>query len=257
MPLTESETIKDPDPEASPLPFSLQPVFDFRCGINETDARSNCGKRCTHHVQCSDGQECWGVQLNYCNTFDEGTHPVCTDLDRAESHPRCGLDEASARGHCGPKCTYDDECPGLERCFDVMENLCDCHLDNLRVDDEAVSGSSEDETPEDIPVAPDDPLSFDSNSTEGDSNRTDDGVAFDDETNDDLIDLVGDPNDLQLAKKNPFQLAKEKIAPYFYKQVGEGSVEGLARDSASFQVNMSVALVTIASLNIVFSYCFM
>lgn len=118
---------------------------------------------------------------------------------------------------------------------------------------EAVSGSSEDETPEDISAveAPDDipvdPLSFDSNSTEGDSNRTDDGVAFDDETNDDLIDLVNDPG-------NPFVLAKEKIALYFYKQVGEGSVEGLARDNASFQVNMSVALVTIASLSIVFSY---
>ena len=143
----------------------------------------------------------------------------------------------------------------------MMENLCDCHLENLRMDEAAVSGSSEDETPEDTSAqeAPEDipaidPLSFDSNSTEGDSNRTDDGVAFDDETStdgdDDLIDLVGDP-------QNPFQLAKEKIAPYFYKQVGEGSVEGLARDNASFQVNMSVALVTIASLNIVFSYFFM
>lgn len=159
---------------------------------------------------------------------------------------------------------YDDECPGVERCFDVMENLCDCHLENLRMDEAAVSGSSEDESPEDIsaqeapediPVDSVDPLSFDSNSTEGDSNRTDDGVAFDDETGDDaLIDLLEDPDPFQLAKENPFQLAKEKIARYFYKQVGEGSVEGLARDNASFQVNMSVALVTIASLNIVFSY---
>lgn len=119
------------------------------------------------------------------------------------------------------------------------------------MDEAAVSGSSEDETPEDIPAI--DPLSFDSNSTEGDSNRTDDGVAFDDDGG--LIDLLEDPE--LVVKKNPFVLAKEKIAPYFYKQVGEGSVEGLARDNASFQVNMSVALVTIASLNIVFSYCFM
>ena len=146
-----------------------------------------------------------------------------------------------------------------------MENLCDCHLENLRMDEAAVSGSSEDETPEDISAveAPQDipameaPLSFDFNSTEGDSNRTDDGVAFDDDGG--LIDLLEDPDDLEplVKKNNPFQLAKEKIAPYFYKQVGEGSVEGLARDNASFQVNMSVALVTIASLNIVFSYCFM
>jgi hypothetical protein len=129
------------------------------------------------------------------------------------------------------------------------------------MDEAAVSGSSEDETPEDISAVeapeniPVDPLSFDSNSTEGDSNRTDDGVAFDDDGG--LIDLLEDPDSLPLVKKNPFQSAKEKISPYFYKQVGEGSVEGLARDNASFQVNMSVALVTIASLNIVFSYCFM
>lgn len=111
----------------SSFPDDLKPDFGFRCGFTEVDARSNCKSECTHHVQCAGGEECWGIQLNYCNTFDEGEHPVCTNLDLADNDSRCGLDEASARGHCGPKCNSDAECGELEFCFPTMLNLCECH----------------------------------------------------------------------------------------------------------------------------------
>mmetsp|Transcript_12063 Transcript_12063/g.26027 ORF Transcript_12063/g.26027 Transcript_12063/m.26027 type:complete len:963 (+) Transcript_12063:103-2991(+) len=114
----------------SPLPLDLKPEMGFRCGVTEVDARSNCKSECTHHVQCSNGDECWGVQLNYCNAFEESgaVHPICTDLDLADNYSRCGYDEASARGYCGPKCDSDDDCavPG-EFCFPTLLNLCDCH----------------------------------------------------------------------------------------------------------------------------------
>jgi len=111
----------------SPLPDDFKPEFGFRCGVTEVDARSNCKSECTHLVQCAEGEECWGIQLNYCNTFEEGTHPVCTDLDLADSDSRCGYDETSARGHCGPKCNMDGECGVGEFCFPTMLNLCECH----------------------------------------------------------------------------------------------------------------------------------
>jgi len=111
----------------TPLPEELQPETGYRCGFSELDARGNCKKQCTHHVQCSKGEECWGVQLNYCNTFEEGKHPVCTNLDLADNDARCGVDEASARGHCGKKCEQDDHCGDGEFCFPTLENLCECH----------------------------------------------------------------------------------------------------------------------------------
>ena len=119
----ESETVVD----ASPLPDGLKPEFGFRCGVTEVDARSNCKPKCTHANQCSEGEGCWGIQLNYCNAFEEGKHPVCTNLDIADTDSRCGYDEAAARGYCGPKCTSDDECGSGEFCFPTLLNLCECH----------------------------------------------------------------------------------------------------------------------------------
>jgi len=115
---------------SSPLPLDLKPEMGFRCGVTEVDARSNCKSECTHHVQCSNGDECWGVQLNYCNAFEESgaEHPICTDLDLADNDSRCGYDEASARGYCGPKCDSDDDCAVQgELCFPTLLNLCECH----------------------------------------------------------------------------------------------------------------------------------
>ena len=121
----ESETVVD----GSPLPDGLKPEFGFRCGITEVDARSNCKPECTHANDCSDGEDCWGIQLNYCNAFTEGEHPVCTELDIADTDSRCGFDEAAARGYCGPKCTSDDECGSGEFCFPTLLNLCECNLE--------------------------------------------------------------------------------------------------------------------------------
>ena len=109
------------------LPDNLKAEYGFRCGFSEVDARSNCKPTCTHHTQCADGEECWGIQLNYCNTFEDGSHPVCTNLDMADNGNRCGYDEASARGHCGATCSNDLECGQGEFCFPTLLNLCDCH----------------------------------------------------------------------------------------------------------------------------------
>jgi hypothetical protein len=119
----EAEEIRN----SSPLPEGLKPEFGFRCGITEVDARSNCKPRCTHHTQCKNGEECWGIQLNYCNAFEDIEHPVCKDLDIANTDSRCGFDEAAARGYCGAKCTTDDECGEKELCYPTLLNLCECH----------------------------------------------------------------------------------------------------------------------------------
>ena len=119
----EAEEIRN----SSPLPEGLKPEFGFRCGITEVDARSNCKPRCTHHTQCKNGEECWGVQLNYCNAFEDIEHPVCKNLDVANTDSRCGFDEAAARGYCGAKCITDDECGEKELCYPTLLNLCECH----------------------------------------------------------------------------------------------------------------------------------
>ena len=120
--------------KSSPVPDDLRAAFGFRCGLTEADARSNCKPECTHHTQCDGDEECWGIQLNYCHTFEEGEHPVCTDLDRVDSDSRCGVDEVSARSHCGAKCNVDSDCGGGELCYPVLPNYCTCHEDN---DDES------------------------------------------------------------------------------------------------------------------------
>ena len=127
--ITPDEPVDEDIVKSSPLPEGLKPEFGFRCGITEVDARSNCKKECTHLIQCDAGEECWGVQLNYCHTFERLQHPVCTDLDTADNDSRCGVDEASARGHCGPKCVSDSECGDGEYCFPTLLNLCECHAE--------------------------------------------------------------------------------------------------------------------------------
>jgi len=116
--------------KSSPVPSDLRAAFGFRCGLTEADARSNCKPECTHHTQCDGDEECWGVQLNYCHTFEEGEHPICTDLDKADNDSRCGVDETSARSHCGAKCTDDSECATGEFCYPVLSNYCTCHENN-------------------------------------------------------------------------------------------------------------------------------
>jgi hypothetical protein len=39
----------------------------FRCGINELEARERCGKKCTKGTDCTTGQHCWSVYANTCD----------------------------------------------------------------------------------------------------------------------------------------------------------------------------------------------
>jgi hypothetical protein len=59
--------------------------------------------------------------------FEDIEHPVCKNLDIANTDSRCGFDEAAARGYCGAKCTTDDECGEKEFCYPTLLNLCECH----------------------------------------------------------------------------------------------------------------------------------
>lgn len=225
-PITDTSTIDD-----SFLPDDLQAEFGFRCGITETDARSNCKPKCNHRVQCNKGEECWGVQLNYCNTFEEGTHPICTDLTLANTVSRCGFDETSARGFCGSTCESNDDCPGGEFCFPVLENLCDCNLEIVKNQKAPANSGNE--------ATSDDETTPGNQTSSAQDNTTDTG------------DWNGDDYS---SDENPFTFAKAKIEPYFVKQFGEGNVEGY-RDNASSQMNMAVTLIVIASMNFLFS-CF-
>lgn len=143
----------------------------------------------------------------------------------------------SARGHCGKTCNSDAECPSNELCFSVRENLCDCHLENLR---NSVGNMPEPDVkdPEDVEEA------FFENTT------TTSSTPVWNQEDPTPTNFPTEPS----PSSDPFKVAKQKIAPFFgaVKSVGEGSVEG--RDNASFQVNMSVAVVAIVTLNVLFSY---
>eukprot|EP00548_Thalassiothrix_antarctica_P020464 CAMPEP_0194194442 /NCGR_PEP_ID=MMETSP0154-20130528/75584_1 /TAXON_ID=1049557 /ORGANISM="Thalassiothrix antarctica, Strain L6-D1" /LENGTH=310 /DNA_ID=CAMNT_0038918873 /DNA_START=114 /DNA_END=1046 /DNA_ORIENTATION=+ len=116
--------------DVTPAPISppqSQPKSDFRCGVTEVDARSNCKAECTTLNDCSIGEYCWGTHVNYCHMMPIG-HPQC-DHSTAENVERhCGYDEVRARGFCAPSCINDVDCQGTlgERCYPVHLNLCAC-----------------------------------------------------------------------------------------------------------------------------------
>jgi len=111
----------------SPLPPQLEPKSDFRCGVTEVDARSNCKSECTVNTDCSFGESCWGTHINYCHMMPD-VHPQCGHKDAENVERRCGRDEMAARGFCGPSCTNEVDCYGApgEKCFPVHLNLCSC-----------------------------------------------------------------------------------------------------------------------------------
>lgn len=41
--------------------------WENRCGTSELDARETCGTRCTFSTECSGGDLCFAVNLNYCD----------------------------------------------------------------------------------------------------------------------------------------------------------------------------------------------
>jgi len=135
-PTTNSTKLEVP---SSPLPTELQPVSDYRCGVSEVDARSNCGKLCTTNTDCDNDNTgkniatkfCWATHANYCHVKLEQQqkiyHPYCDPTQAEQVHRRCGFDEQAARSFCGSSCETDGECSNnMERCFPVHLNLCDC-----------------------------------------------------------------------------------------------------------------------------------
>jgi len=112
---------------SSPLPPQLQPKSDFRCGVTEVDARSNCKPECTVSTDCPFGESCWGTHINYCHMMPEG-HPQCDHTEAENVERRCGRDEMAARGFCAPSCTNEVDCYGTpgDKCFPVHLNLCGC-----------------------------------------------------------------------------------------------------------------------------------
>jgi len=120
---------------ASPLPTQLQPMSDFRCGVTEADARSNCKSECTVSTDCETGESCWATHDSYCHIMPEG-HPQC-DYPEAENIVlRCGYDEMASRGFCGAPCENEVDCEVRdEKCYPVHLNLCECFEQQDLVDE--------------------------------------------------------------------------------------------------------------------------
>jgi len=109
------------------LPEELRPQTDFRCGVSEVDARSNCKSTCLGDGDCTGpGERCWTTHNSYCHIMPDG-HPQCDYTEAENTERRCGFDEMASRGFCGAPCDSEVDCtqPG-EKCFPVHLNLCSC-----------------------------------------------------------------------------------------------------------------------------------
>lgn len=126
-----------------PIPSHLQPRSDFRCGISEVDARSNCKSECTTAADCNEpGEFCWTTFESYCHMMPDDGHPVCDANVSEQIIRRCGYNEQAARSFCGKTCSNEVDCedPG-EKCFPVQLNLCECFAEQ---DEMINTASSED-----------------------------------------------------------------------------------------------------------------
>jgi len=108
-------------------PPTLEAESDYRCGITEADARSNCKKKCMVNTDCEGaGEYCWTTHINYCYLMPEN-HPQCPHDEAEQVYMRCGIDEMAARGYCGKQCTTQSDCTQKdENCFAVHLNMCQC-----------------------------------------------------------------------------------------------------------------------------------
>jgi len=121
-----SPSISTPVPTLTPIPQELVAKSDYRCGVTEADARSNCKPECTVSTDCLTGETCWTTHINYCHIMPPN-HPQCADTTIENTILRCGYDEMAARGFCGTACTNELDCtvPG-EKCFPLIRNMCAC-----------------------------------------------------------------------------------------------------------------------------------
>eukprot|EP00548_Thalassiothrix_antarctica_P001030 CAMPEP_0194132764 /NCGR_PEP_ID=MMETSP0152-20130528/3158_1 /TAXON_ID=1049557 /ORGANISM="Thalassiothrix antarctica, Strain L6-D1" /LENGTH=519 /DNA_ID=CAMNT_0038827925 /DNA_START=114 /DNA_END=1673 /DNA_ORIENTATION=- len=133
---TPAPTTSAPTPAPTPAPIfvidTTEPLVgrsDFRCGINEADARSNCKKSCFTSADCPLEENCWATHFHYCHALPSN-HPQCPSESAEDENRRCGVDEMSARGFCGQTCNNVLECTGEDEiCLPVMRNMCQCFED--------------------------------------------------------------------------------------------------------------------------------
>jgi len=99
-------------------------MSDYRCGINEEDSRTRCGKVCTVLTDCdrNKGEYCWSTFPNKCYLRVDDI-PVQEDVT-ARSDFRCGTSEVDARVNCGKKCQNKLDCESDEYCFHTLSNIC-------------------------------------------------------------------------------------------------------------------------------------
>jgi len=130
---------------SSLLSQKLQPRSDFRCGINEADARSNCKPECTVNTECEARESCWPTHNNYCHIMPLN-HPQCNHKEAENVERRCGYDEMASRGFCGAPCESEADCivPD-EKCFPVHLNLCNCFdLQDLTSENDSIEQNNND-----------------------------------------------------------------------------------------------------------------
>lgn len=118
---------------------SLPPKSTFRCGVEEDDARTACGKLCIYNTDCVTGEFCWSTFPNICyiNDFlvdDPAPVPVSTSnpMTGSSISPtiplrtdfRCGIDEEDSRNNCGKICIFNSDCNNGENCWSTFPNIC-------------------------------------------------------------------------------------------------------------------------------------
>eukprot|EP00548_Thalassiothrix_antarctica_P018143 CAMPEP_0194181354 /NCGR_PEP_ID=MMETSP0154-20130528/20068_1 /TAXON_ID=1049557 /ORGANISM="Thalassiothrix antarctica, Strain L6-D1" /LENGTH=248 /DNA_ID=CAMNT_0038897303 /DNA_START=76 /DNA_END=822 /DNA_ORIENTATION=- len=116
-------------PTASSPVSAFPPRSDYRCGVNEEDSRTNCGKLCVNRNDCdiNMGEYCWSTFPNKCYLppapTDGNTISIPEDAV-PKSDFRCGINEGDARGNCGKVCGSKIDCESSEHCFATLANFC-------------------------------------------------------------------------------------------------------------------------------------
>jgi len=115
----------DPTVQATQSQMSgFLPVSDYRCGVNEEDSRTSCGKVCTVNTDCdrNKGEYCWSTFANKCYLQLDDL-PAHEDLE-TKADFRCGINEVDARVNCGKICEHKIDCENDEYCFQTQLNVC-------------------------------------------------------------------------------------------------------------------------------------
>jgi len=98
---------------------------DYRCGVDEVDSRTNCGKLCTLNNDCGTKEFCWSTFANKCYLGIQQANARQTNTELLpRSDFRCGLNEFDSRTNCGTLCTTNNDCGTNEYCWGTFSNRC-------------------------------------------------------------------------------------------------------------------------------------